>query len=129
MVPTYDTHTPGDRDTATDIDDNNAIVITASNQSEINPNTIECGQGTTPEAFTAFTAFTVEETGNDSVDTPISLPSTKALPQTGSETIRNAGEIYWSGANWYCKHCKLNGDKFYMEGHICRGTPLSNPTS
>jgi len=55
------------------------------------------------------------------MDTPISLPSTKALPQTGSETIRKAGEIYWSGTNWYCKHCKLNGDKFYMEGHICKG--------
>jgi hypothetical protein len=109
------------RDTAIDIYDNNAIVIAASNQSEINTNTIECGQGTTPEAFTAFTAFTVEETGNDSVDTPISLPSTKALPQTGSETIRNAGEIYWSGSNWHCRQCKLYGDKFYMEGHICKG--------
>lgn len=84
----------GSRDTAIDIDDNNAIVIAASNQSEINTNTTEWGQSTTPEAFTAFTAFTVEETGNDSVDTPISLPSTKALPQTGSETIQNAGKIY-----------------------------------
>jgi len=37
----------GSRDTAKDIENNNDIVITASNQSEIDTNIIERGQGTT----------------------------------------------------------------------------------
>jgi hypothetical protein len=57
-----------------------------------------------------------------------SVASDEKQKQTGSETIRNTGEIYWPGSNWYCKHCKLHDDRFYMEGHITKGTCQSDST-
>jgi hypothetical protein len=101
-----------------DSNDDNAMVITPSNQAEINTNIIEEGQGTTSGAVTAVT---LGETGNNPIDKQVSVPTTTELQQTRSETIRNAGQIYWSGTNWYCRHCKLYGDKFYMEDHTCKG--------
>lgn len=74
----------------------NAIVITASNQSEVKINTVEERQGIT---LGAVTAVTVGETGNNPICTQTALPPTKALQQTRSETIRNTGEIHWSGNN------------------------------
>ena len=109
------------RDSAHAINDNNIMVVTAKNQQEIGPNIIKEGQGTTPGAVTAVTAVTTVESGTNTIDTQISLPPTTALQQTRSETIQNAGDIYMSGANWYCRHCKLSGDKFYMQVHICKG--------
>ena len=95
--------------------------MNTSNQQEISSNTLECRQGTIPEAVTAVTAITLAEMGNNTADTQVSIPPTTALQQTRSETIQNAGDIYMSDANWYCRHCKLSGDKFYMEVHICKG--------
>lgn len=109
----------GSRGSASDINDNNPMVMTATNQ-ENSSNTIEKGQGTVPGAVTPVTAVTPSESGNNTIDTQSSLPTTIALQQR-SETIQNAGDIYRSGANWYCRHCKLYDDKFYMEVHICKG--------
>jgi hypothetical protein len=78
------------RDSAKDIIENDAIIVTASNQPETSTNIMDKVQDTTLEAQT-------------------SLPSRIALQQTRSETIQNAGEIYRSDANWYCRHCKLSG--------------------
>jgi hypothetical protein len=95
------------------------MVATAANLQEISPNTEEEGRGAPSEAVTAVTAVTLD-TRNNPIDMQASIPTTGDI-QPRSETIRNAGEIYWSGTNWYCRQCKLNGDKFYMEGHICKG--------
>ena len=97
------------------------MVMTAINQEEISSNTIEKGQGTVPEAVTAVTAVTYAVSENNTIDTQAPLPPTTALRQTRSETMQNGGDIYMSGANWYCRHCKLSGDKFYMQVHICKG--------
>ncbi len=106
------------------------MVVTATNQQEISSNTIEEGQGTIPGAVTAVTAVTSAVSENNTIDTQVSLPPTTALQQTRSETKQNAGDIYMSGANWYCRHCKLSGDKFYMQVHICKGYILYDmPTS
>ena len=106
---------------ADNINDSNVIVTTATNQREISSNNVDKGQGTIPEAVTAVTAVTSAESGNNTTDTQVSITPTTALQQTTSETIQNAGDIYWSGANWYCRRCNLYGDKFYMEVHICKG--------
>ena len=111
----------GSRGSANDINDNNPMVVTATNQQEISSNIIEKGQGTIPGAVTAVTAVTSTESGNNTIDTQVSIPPTTDLRQTRSETMQNAGDIYMSGANWYCRHCKLSGDKFYMQVHICKG--------
>jgi hypothetical protein len=103
------------RDSAKDIIENDAIIVTASNQPEINTNIMNKVQDTTLEAVTSA------ETRDNTIDTQTSLPSGIALQQTRSETIQNAGEIYRSGANWYCRHCKLSGDRFYIEVHVCKG--------
>ncbi len=97
------------------------MVVTAKNQQEIGPNIIEEGQGTTPGAVTAVTAVTSTVSENNTIDTQVSNLPTTDLRQTRSETKQNAGDIYMSGANWYCRHCKLSGDKFYMQVHICKG--------
>jgi hypothetical protein len=110
-----------DRDSANDV---NVVKATATSQEEISSNTIDKVQGTTSKAVTTVTAVTVGETRNNTIDTQASItPVTdhQQAQSTKSETIQNAGEIYWSGANWYCRHCKLYGDKFFMEGHICKG--------
>jgi hypothetical protein len=111
----------GSRDSASGISDNNVIVATAINQLEISSNIAEKGQDTIPGAVTAVTAVTCAESGDNTTNTQVSIPPMTDLQQTTSETIQNAGDIYWSGANWYCRHCKLSGDKFYMEVHICKG--------
>jgi hypothetical protein len=95
------------------------MVATAANLQEINPNPVEKGQGAPSEAVIAVTAVTLE-TGNNPINKQVSISTTTDI-QPSAETIRNAGEIYWSGTNWYCKHCKLYGDRFFMEGHICKG--------
>jgi hypothetical protein len=102
------------RDSAKNIIENDAIIVTTSNQPEINTNIMNKVQDTTPEAVTSA------ETRDNTIDTQTSLPSGIAL-QTRSETIQNAGEIYRSGANWYCMHCNLSGDRFYIEVHVCKG--------
>jgi hypothetical protein len=71
------------------------------------------GQGIIPGAVTSA------GTGNNPIDTQISIP--KVALQTRSSTIQNAGDLYWSRANWYCRHCKISGDKIDMEVHICKG--------
>jgi hypothetical protein len=109
----------GSRDTAHDVNDNNSIVITASNQPESNTEIIEEGLCTTSGAIIAVTAVRLE-TGNNPINKQVSIPITADI-QPSSETSRNAGEIYWSGTNWYCRECKLYGDKFYMEVHVCKG--------
>jgi hypothetical protein len=79
------------------------------------------GQGTIPGAVTAIT---VGEIRDHIIDTQISLRPALALQQTQpikSETIQNAGELYRSDANWYCRDCKQSGDKFYIQVHICKG--------
>ena len=48
----------GSRDSARDVNDNNVIVVTATNQQEIGSNIMEKGQGTIPGAVTAVTAVT-----------------------------------------------------------------------
>lgn len=111
----------GSRHSASDIIDNGAVVVTTSNQQQIRSNTIDKGQGAIPGAVTAVTAVTSAESGNNTTDTQVSPPPTTALQQTRSETKQNAGNVYMSGANWYCRQCKLFGDKFYMEVHICKG--------
>lgn len=112
----------GSRYSASGISDNNPIVMTAPNQEGISSDTAEQVQGTFPGAITAVTAVTSVEPGNSILDTQVSnLPITTPLQQSNSETKQNAGDIYWSGANWYCRHCKLSGDKFDMEDHICKG--------
>jgi hypothetical protein len=97
------------------------MVVTATNQEEISSNIVDKGQGAIPGAVTAITAVTYAESENNITDTQTSFPPTTALQQTRSETKQNAGNIYMSGANWYCRRCKLSGDKFYMEVHICKG--------
>ena len=111
----------GSRDSASGISDSNVIVATAINQLEISSDIKEEGQGTIPEAVTAVTAVTSAVSENNTIDTQVSNPPTTALQQTRSETKQNTGDIYMSGANWYCRHCKLSGDKFYMQVHICKG--------
>jgi len=103
------------RDSAKDIIENDAIIVTASNQQEISTNIMDKVQDTTLEAVTSA------ETRDNTIDTQTSLPSRIALQQTRSETIQNAGEIYRSDANWYCRHCKLSGDRFYIDVHVCKG--------
>jgi len=115
----------GSRGSAHDVSEINVIVVAASNQQDISPNIINKVQGTTPGAITAVTAVTCAESGNNNTDTHVSTPPTIYLQQTRSETIQYAGDIYMSGANWHCRHCKLSGDKSFMEDHICKGyTPL-----
>lgn len=108
----------GSRDSAGD----NVIIATATNKQEISSNIVEEGQGAIAGAVTAVTSV---ESGNNTTDTQVSLPPTtmtaKQTQPIKSETIHTAGEIYRSGANWYCRQCKLYGDKFYMEVHICKG--------
>ena len=103
------------RDSAKDIIENDAIIVTASNQPEISTNIMDKVQDTTLEAVTSA------ETRDNTIDTQTSLPSRIALQQTRSETIQNAGEIYRSDANWYCRHCKLSDDRFYIEVYVCKG--------
>ena len=99
--------------------------MTATNQEEISSNTIEKGQGTVLGAVTAVTATLESENNKDNtIDMQISLPPKITLqqPQPIDPKIKNnVGNIYRSGANWYCRHCKLSGDKFYMQVHICKG--------
>ena len=97
------------------------MVVTTSNQAETNSNVIDIGQGITPGAVTAVTAVTSADSENNIIGTQISPPPRTALQQTRSETMQNGGDIYMSGANWNCRHCKLSGDKFYMQVHICKG--------
>ena len=85
-------------------------------------------QGTIPGAVTAVTAVTApleSENNKDSTfEMQISLPPKITLqePEAIDPKIKNnAGDIYRTGANWHCRHCKLSGDKFYMEVHICKG--------
>ena len=99
------------RDSAKDIIENDAIIVTASNQQEISTNIMDKVQDTTLEAVTSA------ETRDNTIDTQTSLPSRIALQQTRSETIQNAGEIYRSDANWYCRHCKLSGDRFFTRSN------------
>jgi hypothetical protein len=112
----------GSRGSAHDVSDINVIVVAASNQQDISPNIINKVQGTTPgvTAVTAVTSVTCAESGNNTMDTQV-FPPTTALQQTK----QNAGDIYWSGVNWHCRHhcrhCKISGDKFYMQVHICKG--------
>ena len=112
------------------VNDDNVMVVTAANLQEISPLTVEEGQGTIPGAVTAVTAVTDMESGTHTIDTQDSIPHMTDHQQAQStkpETIQNAGEIYWSGTNWYCKHCKLFGDKFDMEVHMCKGyTPTQH---
>ena len=113
-----------DRYSASGISNNNPIAMTAANQEGISSDTAEQGQGTVPGAVTAITAVTGLESGAHTTDTQISIPHVTDHQQaqsTKSETIQNAGEIYWSGTNWYCRQCKLFGDKFDMEIHVCKG--------
>ena len=102
------------RDSAKDIIENDAIIVTASNQPEISTNIMDKVQDTTLEAVTSA------ETRDNTIDTQTSLPSRIALQQTRSETIQNDGEIYRSDANWYCRHCKISADRFYIEVHVCK---------
>jgi hypothetical protein len=37
-------------------------------------------------------------------------------------------DIYWSSSKWYCLYCKNNGDRFFMEGHICSKSKVDNRT-
>jgi len=114
----------GSRDSASGINDNDIMVATAANLQEISPNTVEKGQGTLPGAVTAVTAVTDMESRAHATDRQDLIPHMTDYQQAQStkpETIQNAGEIYWSGANWHCKQCRLFGDKFYMEVHICKG--------
>ena len=95
--------------------------MTATNQEEISSNTVEKGQGTVPGAVTAPES---ENNKYNTIDMQISIHPKITLqqPQPIDPKIKNnAGDIYRSGANWYCRHCKLSGDKFYMEVHICKG--------
>jgi len=95
--------------------------MTVANQEGISSDTAELGQGIVPGAVTAVTDM---ESEAHTIDTQISIPHVTDHQQaqsTKSETIQNAGEIYWSGTNWHCKQCKLYGDKFYMEIHVCKG--------
>jgi hypothetical protein len=79
------------RDSAYDINDNNVKVVTAANLQEISPNTVEEGQGTVSRAVTAITSA---ESGNNTIHTQGSIPHTTiALQQTSSETIQNARDI------------------------------------
>jgi hypothetical protein len=64
-------------------------MVSTSNQPEINTNIIDQMQSTLPGAVTAITAV-MSEFGNY----PIVMQNFPHLP--GSETIRNAGKIYWS---------------------------------
>jgi hypothetical protein len=91
----------GSRDSASDISDDAVVVATKTNQQEISYNIADKGQGTILGAVTAVTAVTCAESRNNTADTQISVPHTIDLQQTRSETIRNAGRIYWSGTN----HC------------------------
>jgi hypothetical protein len=104
-----------------DINDENVIVATVIIQQGISSNIMRKVQGATPGAITAITAVTSAESENNTAHTQVSPSPTTALQQTRSETKQNTGDIYMSGPNWYCKHCKLSGDKFYMEVHICKG--------
>ena len=104
-----------------DINDENVIVAIVLIQQGIISNIMRKGQGTIPGAVTAVTAVTSAVSENNTIDTQASLPPTTALQQTRSEIKQNTGDIYMSGPNWYCRHCKLSGDKFYMQVHICKG--------
>lgn len=115
----------GSRGTANDINDNNVIVATATRQLKISSNIIDKMQDTTSRTVTAVISG---ESGNNTTDTQVSIPTT-SLQQTRSETKQNTGEIYMSGTNWYCRHCKISGEKFFMEVHICKGTYLCDPTT
>jgi hypothetical protein len=106
----------GSRGSAHDVSDINVIVVAASNQQDISPNIINKVQGTPG----AVTAVTCAESGNNTIDTQV-FPPTTALQQTKPETKQNAGDIYWSDAKWHCRHCKISGDKFYTQVHICKG--------
>jgi hypothetical protein len=35
---------------------------------------------------------------------------------------RNASNFYWSGSKYYCRDCKISGDKFYLQEHHCKGS-------
>jgi hypothetical protein len=113
----------GSRDSAYDIENNNDKLLTAANLHEISPITVEEGQGTVPGAVTAVTAVTDMESGAHTTDTQDSIThmTDQQTQLIKPDRIQNVGEIYWSGTNWYCRHCKLHGDKFFMEGHICKG--------
>jgi hypothetical protein len=111
----------GSRDSAHDV---KVVTATATSREEISSNSIDSAQGTASEAVTAVTAVRDMESGAHIADTQGSIPHMTDYQQAQStkpETIQNAGEIYWSGSNWHCRQCKLYGDKFYMEGHICKG--------
>ena len=98
-----------------------SFTATATSQ-EANSDSIDKGQGIIPGAVIAVIAVTSAESGINTIDTQTLPPTTdqQQAQSTEPETIQNAGEIYWSGTNWYCRHCKLHGDKFDMEVHICK---------
>jgi hypothetical protein len=111
----------GSRDSAHDV---NIVTATATSREEISSNSIDKVQGTTSVAVTAVTAVTDMESRAHATDRQDLIPHMTDYQQAQStkpETIQNAGEIYWSGANWHCRQCRLFGDKFYMEVHICKG--------
>ena len=108
-------------ESAHDINVVKVVTATATSREEISSNSIDSAQGTASEAVTAVRDM---ESGAHIADTQDLIPHMTDYQQTQStkpETIQNAGEIYWSGSNWHCRQCKLYGDKFYMEGHICKG--------
>jgi len=111
----------GSRDNAYEPNDNDVMVATAANLQEISPNTVEEGRGTPSGAVTAVTDMESRAHATDGQDSIPHMTDYQLAQSTKPETIQNAGEIYWSGSNWHCRQCKLYGDKFYMEGHICKG--------